>query len=189
MNEEFQKEISLVLLVNHKNVVKLFGLCSETKMPLLVYEFISNGNYLFKNIHDRKLYLLASWGNRLRIASEITLALDYLLSLADPPIVHGDVKSESCQTEMSGKRRGRDTTVFISKATVRSSSTTTRKKKRRVVSLHRGKEELHRLHQQGHRSLFQHYHQEEKEEGCVSAQGKRRIAVAASTPPTIKVLY
>ena len=61
MNEEFQKEISLVLLVNHKNVVKLFGLCSETKMPLLVYEFISNGN-LFKNIHDKKLHFLASWG-------------------------------------------------------------------------------------------------------------------------------
>jgi len=95
MNEEFQKEISLVLLVNHKNVVKLFGLCSETKMPLLVYEFISNGNYLFKNIHDKKLHFLASWGNCLRIASEITLALDYLLSLADPPVVHGDVKSVS----------------------------------------------------------------------------------------------
>jgi serine/threonine protein kinase len=95
MNEEFQKEISLVLLVNHKNVIKLFGLCSETKMPLLVYEFISNGN-LFKNIHDKKLHFLASWGNRLRIASEITLALDYLLSLAvDPPIVHGDMKSVS----------------------------------------------------------------------------------------------
>jgi serine/threonine protein kinase len=94
MSEEFQKEISLVLLVNHKNVVKLYGLCSETKMPLLVYEFISNGN-LFKNIHDKKLHFLASWGNRLRIASEITLALDYLLSLANPPIVHRDVKSVS----------------------------------------------------------------------------------------------
>jgi len=39
------------------------------------------------------------WGEKLQrergIASEITLALDYLLSLADPPIVHGDVKSVS----------------------------------------------------------------------------------------------
>jgi serine/threonine protein kinase len=60
MNEEFQKEISLVLLVNHKNVVKLFGLCSETKMPLLVYEFISKGN-LFKNIDDKLKVAFASF--------------------------------------------------------------------------------------------------------------------------------
>jgi len=41
------------------------------------------------------LHLLASCGNCSRIASKITLALDYLLSLVDPPIVHGDVKSVS----------------------------------------------------------------------------------------------
>ncbi|KAG5248085.1 wall-associated receptor kinase [Salix suchowensis] len=92
MNEEFQKEIGIVSQVNHKNVVKLLGLCLETKVPLLVYEFISNGT-LFKHIHDKGSQILASWSNRLRIASEIALALNYLHSLADPPIIHGDVKS------------------------------------------------------------------------------------------------
>ncbi|KAG6778118.1 hypothetical protein POTOM_017968 [Populus tomentosa] len=92
MNEEFQKEMGVVSQVNHKNVVKLLGLCLETKVPLLVDEFISNGT-LFKHIHDKTSQLLASWSNRLRIASEIALALNYLHSLADPPIIHGDVKS------------------------------------------------------------------------------------------------
>ncbi|KAB5561592.1 hypothetical protein DKX38_006549 [Salix brachista] len=92
MNEEFQKEIGIVSQVNHKNVVKLLGLCLETKVPLLVYELISNGT-LFKHIHDKGSQILASWSNRLRIASEIALALNYLHSLADPPIIHGDVKS------------------------------------------------------------------------------------------------
>ncbi|KAG6736689.1 hypothetical protein POTOM_060425 [Populus tomentosa] len=92
MNEEFQKEMGVVSQVNHKNVVKLLGLCLETKVPLLVYEFISNGT-LFKHVHDKTSQLLASWSNRLRIASEIALALNYLHSLADPPIIHGDVKS------------------------------------------------------------------------------------------------
>ncbi|KAJ6395525.1 hypothetical protein OIU77_020717 [Salix suchowensis] len=92
MNEEFQKEIGIVSQVNHKNMVKLLGLCLETKVPLLVYELISNGT-LFKHIHDKGSQILASWSNRLRIASEIALALNYLHSLADPPIIHGDVKS------------------------------------------------------------------------------------------------
>ena len=92
MNEEFQKEMSIVSQVNHKNVVKLLGLCLETKVPLLVYEFISNGT-LSKHIHDKGSRILASWTNRLRVASEAALALDYLHSLADPPVIHGDVKS------------------------------------------------------------------------------------------------
>nr|XP_034887656.1 wall-associated receptor kinase 3-like [Populus alba] len=92
MNEDFQHEICVVSQVNHKNVVKLLGLCLETKVPLLVYEFISNGT-LFKHIHDKRSQVLASWSNRLRIASEAALALDYLHSLADPPVIHGDVKS------------------------------------------------------------------------------------------------
>ncbi|XP_052308014.1 wall-associated receptor kinase 2 isoform X12 [Populus trichocarpa] len=92
MNAEFQKEMSIVSQVNHKNVVKLLGLCLETKVPLLVYEFISNGT-LSKHIHDKGSRILASWTNRLRVASETALALDYLHSLADPPVIHGDVKS------------------------------------------------------------------------------------------------
>jgi serine/threonine protein kinase len=67
MNAEFQKEMSIVSQVNHKNVVKLLGLCLETKVPLLVYEFISNGT-LSKHIHDKGSRILASWTNRLRAA-------------------------------------------------------------------------------------------------------------------------
>lgn len=92
MNEDFQHEIATVSQVNHRNVVKLLGLCLETKVPLLVYEFISNGT-LFKHIHDKRSQILTTWKNRLRIAAETALALDYLHSLADPPIIHGDVKS------------------------------------------------------------------------------------------------
>ena len=100
MNEEFQKEMSIVSQVNHKNVVKLLGLCLETKVPLLVYEFISNGT-LSKHIHDKGSRILASWTNRLRVASEAALALDYLHSLADPPVIHGDVKSVNILLVMS----------------------------------------------------------------------------------------
>ncbi|KAJ9178640.1 hypothetical protein P3X46_010508 [Hevea brasiliensis] len=94
LNQEFQQEIGIVSQVNHKNVVKIIGLCLETKVPLLVYEFISNGT-LFDHIHHKRSQILANWKNRLRIAAESALALDYLHSLADPPIIHGDVKSSN----------------------------------------------------------------------------------------------
>ncbi|EEF34810.1 wall-associated receptor kinase 2 [Ricinus communis] len=92
MNQEFQKEIGIVSQVNHINVVKVLGLCLETNVPLLVYEFVSNGN-LYQHIHQKRSQLLTAWKNILRIAAETALALDYLHSLANPPIIHGDVKS------------------------------------------------------------------------------------------------
>ncbi|EEF38426.1 BRASSINOSTEROID INSENSITIVE 1-associated receptor kinase 1 precursor, putative [Ricinus communis] len=92
INQEFQKELAIVSQVNHINVVKILGLCLETKVPLLVYEFISNGS-LYQHIHQKRSQILTSWKNRLRIATETALAIDYLHSLANPPIIHGDVKS------------------------------------------------------------------------------------------------
>ncbi|XP_028113999.1 wall-associated receptor kinase 2-like [Camellia sinensis] len=92
IKQAFQHEISIVSQVNHKNVVKLLGLCLETKFPSLIYEFISNGS-LFDHLHVKRSAMLKSWANRLRIAAEISLALDYLHSLANPPIIHRDVKS------------------------------------------------------------------------------------------------
>ncbi|XP_038707167.1 wall-associated receptor kinase 2-like [Tripterygium wilfordii] len=92
VNKESQHEIGIVSQVNHKNVVKLLGLCLETKVPLLVYEFIPNGT-LYQHLHDKKSRILKTWKTRLRIAAEMALALDYLHSLASPPIIHSDIKS------------------------------------------------------------------------------------------------
>ncbi|KFK23597.1 hypothetical protein AALP_AAs49775U000100, partial [Arabis alpina] len=73
--------------------VKLIGCCLETEVPLLVYEYISNGN-LFEHLHDEfDDYTMTTWEVRLRMAIDISGALSYLHSAASSPIYHRDIKT------------------------------------------------------------------------------------------------
>ncbi|XP_059640750.1 leucine-rich repeat receptor protein kinase HPCA1 [Cornus florida] len=88
---EFKTEIELLSRVHHKNLVGLVGFCFEQGEQMLVYEFMPNGT--LRESLSGKSGIHLDWKRRLRIALGSARGLAYLHDLADPPIIHRDVKS------------------------------------------------------------------------------------------------
>ncbi|KAG5248417.1 leucine-rich repeat transmembrane protein [Salix suchowensis] len=88
---EFKTEIELLSRVHHKNLVGLVGFCFEQGEQMLVYEYMPNGT--LRESLSGKFGVYLDWKRRLRIALGSARGLAYLHELANPPIIHRDVKS------------------------------------------------------------------------------------------------
>jgi len=99
--DHFLREASTGMVMNHNNVVKLYGCCLETCLPILIYEFLPNGS-LFQCLHDDSAFGRSlKWGDRLRVATDVSYALSYLHNGLPKPLVHRDVRSRNVLLDQS----------------------------------------------------------------------------------------
>ncbi|OEL18876.1 putative receptor protein kinase ZmPK1 [Dichanthelium oligosanthes] len=90
--EEFQAELSIIGRINHMNLVRIWGFCSESSHRMLVTEYIESGslaNILFKD------NILLEWRQRFNIALGVAKGLAYLHHECLEWVIHCDVKPEN----------------------------------------------------------------------------------------------
>lgn len=94
--KEFTKEVIIQSQFSHKNIVRLLGCCIEADAPMLVTEFVPNGN-LSDLLHGKNTsqQIPLSLNRRLKIATEVAEALVYMHTSQSHPILHGDIKPEN----------------------------------------------------------------------------------------------
>ncbi|VAH82918.1 unnamed protein product [Triticum turgidum subsp. durum] len=95
--KQFRAEVSTIGTIQHVNLIRLLGFCSEGTRRLLVYEHMPNGSldrHLFGSSSSPGHGVL-SWETRYQIALGIARGLDYLHDKCRDCIIHCDIKPEN----------------------------------------------------------------------------------------------
>ncbi|XP_077225549.1 LEAF RUST 10 DISEASE-RESISTANCE LOCUS RECEPTOR-LIKE PROTEIN KINASE-like 1.5 isoform X2 [Tasmannia lanceolata] len=103
--KSFCNEILILSSIQHQNLVKLHGYCSDQRGLLLVYDYFTNGT-LGDHLHGSKsLYKKCSlaWQIRVEMALQIALAIEYLHFSVSPAVVHRDITTSNIFVEKDMK--------------------------------------------------------------------------------------
>ncbi|XXG73733.1 hypothetical protein AAC387_Pa07g2593 [Persea americana] len=91
--KQFRAEVSTIGTIQHVNLVRLRGFCSERSKRLLVYDYMPNGSldsHLFRDSAET-----LDWGTRYQIALGTARGLAYLHEECIDCIIHCDIKPEN----------------------------------------------------------------------------------------------
>ncbi|KAI3677481.1 hypothetical protein L6452_36746 [Arctium lappa] len=88
---EFWAEVSTIGHINHMNLVRMWGFCSEKRHRLVVYEYVQNLSL------DKRLFSSSflQWEQRFKVAIGIAKGLAYLHHDCLEWVIHCDVKPEN----------------------------------------------------------------------------------------------
>ncbi|CAJ1956428.1 unnamed protein product [Sphenostylis stenocarpa] len=92
--KQFRTEVSTIGTVQHVNLVRLRGFCSDGSKKLLVYDYMPNGSLDFHLFHNKSDKVL-DWKMRYQIALGTARGLTYLHEKCRDCIIHCDVKPEN----------------------------------------------------------------------------------------------
>ncbi|XXG57215.1 hypothetical protein AAC387_Pa03g4429 [Persea americana] len=92
-SNEFQNEAQLLMRVHHKNLVRFIGYCQDGDYMALVYEYMALGNLGSHLSGTNSSSDALNWGQRLCVAFDVALGLEYLHNGCKPPIIHRDMKT------------------------------------------------------------------------------------------------
>ncbi|KAI9115052.1 hypothetical protein K1719_014065 [Acacia pycnantha] len=87
----FSRELKILGLIRHRNIVRLLGCCWSDNMRLLMYEYMPNGS-LGSLLHERDENSCLEWEVRYKILLGAAQGLEYLHHDSEPAIVHRDIK-------------------------------------------------------------------------------------------------
>ncbi|XP_020273294.1 probable LRR receptor-like serine/threonine-protein kinase At5g10290 isoform X2 [Asparagus officinalis] len=89
----FLREVELISVAVHRNLLKLIGFCTTPSERLLVYPFMQNLSVAYRLRDFKPGEPVLDWPTRKRVALGTARGLEYLHEHCNPKIIHRDVKA------------------------------------------------------------------------------------------------
>ncbi|KAK2970387.1 hypothetical protein RJ640_007515 [Escallonia rubra] len=89
----FQREVEMISVAVHRNLLRLIGFCTTPTERLLVYPFMQNLSVAYRLREIKSGEPVLDWPSRKRVALGTARGLEYLHEHCNPKIIHRDVKA------------------------------------------------------------------------------------------------